>query len=149
RAPDAPLTGRAIPLSSSLPVEELDVAERGGLGMKQEDGALAVGPVRGVHEVAVRLVGGRLAHPAHVPDRAHRLRGDEVLGERLARLVDVRVDGMCREVPGAWSEVDADVAADRPEPHVPSPEAQRRQPEAEVVALMDGVPRLLESRILT
>src|SRR5262249_20235610 len=46
-------------------------------------------------------------------------------------------------------EVDADVAADRPEPHVPSPEAQRRQPEAEVVALMDGVPRLLESRILT
>src|SRR5262245_14930803 len=56
---------------------------------------------------------------------------------------------MRREVPGAWGEVDADVAADRPEPHVPSLEAQRRQPEAEMVALVDGVPRLLESRVLT
>src|SRR4029453_3287824 len=56
---------------------------------------------------------------------------------------------MRREAPGAWREVDADVAADRPEPHTPAPEAQRRQPEAEGVALVDGVPRLLESRLLT
>src|SRR5262245_53721656 len=56
---------------------------------------------------------------------------------------------MRREGPGPWGEVDADVAADRPEPHLPALEAQGRQPEAEVVALVDGVPSLLESRILT
>ena len=40
---------------------------------EQEHGALAIGPVRGVHQVAVRPVGGRRAHSTHVSDRAHRL----------------------------------------------------------------------------
>src|SRR5262245_34423820 len=53
------------------------------------------------------------------------------------------------EAPGARREVDADISADRPEVDLPAPIAQRREPQAQMVTLMDRIARLLEAGVLT
>ena len=88
----------------------------------------------------MRLLLGGLPDSGQEADLLEDLSRGQILGQVGASLVHVWIDGVGREVPGTAGEVDADVACDRADHDPPALIDPRAQPQAQVVAFVDGVP---------
>jgi hypothetical protein len=66
------------------------------------------------------------------------LREDEILGQVIAGLIHVGINLMRGEIPGEGRKSNADVAANLADPNRLSVDGEGRQPQPEVVALVDG-----------
>ena len=115
---------------------------------KQYHGPLAVGEIRIAGQIAPRRLLSHGADAVDVAGRVDALGLEQVFDHVVARLVDVGIDPMRRQVPGLQRKPHADIAAHLAHPYRLAMKHQRGEPQPQMQSLVDRSPAALQRHVL-
>ena len=135
----------ACPICGSHPVHIFGTGRCLG---KHHHGALAVGEVGVAGQVVAWLFSRGGFGAAHIPDQRDVAGLQEFIKQVIASVVHIGIDFVRSQIPGLIRKTNADIPADLADPDRLALEAERRQPEPQMQALIDGLPDSLQCEVL-